>query len=103
VHQARQQDGHHAAAVAEGDFQLRVPGGDAAGDHRGAGKADVAGKHTACSMKPVPTMRSCPAGRSACTKIAALIDSAAAKNGSKRGSPIEMPFTWLANLARPEN
>jgi hypothetical protein len=59
------------------------------------------GKHTACSEKG-PTMRSWPAGRSACTKIAAPISSAAAKNGSNFGSPIEVPLTWLA-ISTPEN
>ena len=44
VHQAWQQDRERAATVAEGDAQLRVARGDAAGDHRGRRERDVARK-----------------------------------------------------------
>ena len=64
-------------------------------------RATSPGKHTACSAK-APTMRSWPAGRSACTKIEAPRRSASAKNGSKRASPIDTPLTWLA-ISTPEN
>src|SRR5207248_1677564 len=44
AHQAREQDRHHAAAMAERDAQLWVTCADAAGDHRGARESDVAGE-----------------------------------------------------------
>ena len=41
---AGEQNGKHAAAVAEGEAQTRMPFGDAAADHRRRREADVPGK-----------------------------------------------------------
>ena len=61
------------------------------------------GKASACSKMGGPTSLSMPTGRSACTKMAAPQRSAAAKNGSKRASPMLTPSMLLpiSTPARP--